>query len=160
MAWTIGDLLANWESFGIFYYVLPFLLVFALMFAILQKSRIGENKGAVTIISLAVAALSLYGGYLPNFLMRMAPNLAIALSILLAALVLLGLFAAQTESEWVNNIIIGIAIVALLFVIYDSLINQGGFTGWPWFQQYLPSLLVLVLIGIVVGVIVKKSGKS
>ena len=159
MAFNVGDLLLQWESFGIFYYVLPFLLIFALVFAILQKSKFGDNKGAVTIISLAVGALSLYGGWLPNFLQVMAPNLAIAISILLAALILLGLFTG-TETKWVNNIIIGIAIVALIFVIYDALTNAGGFFGFGWFEQYLPSLIVLVLIGIVVGVIVKGSGSG
>ena len=160
MAFNIGDLLLQWESFGIFYYVLPFLLVFALVFAILQKSKFGDNKGAVTIISLVVAALSLYGGWLPNFLQVMAPNLAIALSILLAALILLGLFAGTSETKWVNNIIIAIAIAALLFVVYDSLTNQGGFSGFGWFEQYLPSLIVLILIGVAVGFIVKGSRSS
>ena len=93
MAQSIGAILQQLADFGIFFYVLPFLLVFALVFAILQKVKItGEgNKGIDAVIALTVSLMSLQFDAVPIFFQIIFPKVGIALSILLAAMLLLGL---------------------------------------------------------------------
>ena len=56
---SIGDLFAQWESAGIFEYALPFLLIFAIIYAILSFVNIfKDNKAVNAIISLTVALMA------------------------------------------------------------------------------------------------------
>lgn len=56
---TIADVIANLQSVGIFEFVLPFIIIFAVFFALLNRTKIfGEPKdvkGINTIISFAIA---------------------------------------------------------------------------------------------------------
>jgi len=65
--------------------VLPFLLVFVLVFAILQKSKIfGEGKKQIdALIALALALIVISAGSVLQFLNDIIPFMAIALIILL-----------------------------------------------------------------------------
>ena len=50
------SILEIWRNAGIFDIILPFLLIFALVFAILEKSKIlGSNRAVYAIISLAIS---------------------------------------------------------------------------------------------------------
>ena len=43
---TITNILNTWADLGVFAYVLPFLMIFAVVFGILSKTEIlGKNKG-------------------------------------------------------------------------------------------------------------------
>ena len=41
---TIGNLFAQWEAEGVFAYVLPFLLIFAIVYGLLMKMNIFATK--------------------------------------------------------------------------------------------------------------------
>ncbi len=42
---TLGNMLFSWEQAGVFSYALPFLLIFAMLFAILEKTSLfGKNN--------------------------------------------------------------------------------------------------------------------
>jgi hypothetical protein len=149
-AFSFGDLLRAADQADIFYYVLPFLLVFALVYAVLLKSTLlGANKGVNVIISVTLGLLSLVGNFFPNFLQQMAPNLAIALSILLAAIILIGLFATDSTMTWIPKVLTTIGIVAFIIVAYSSLSSYGFAGSWAW-NQYAPGVITLVLIGVLV----------
>ena len=64
---SIGNLLAQWEQIGMFSYILPFLLLFALIFGILSRIKIFDNKSLNTVISLAVSLMALQYDYVPRF---------------------------------------------------------------------------------------------
>jgi len=157
-ALSFADILNKAAEMQIFSYVLPFLLVFALVYAILIKSNIlGDNKGAIVIISLALGLLSLVGDYFPNFIQAMSPKLAIALSLLIAVLVLLGLFVER--AQWLNNLFIGVGILAFVIVAYSSLADYRFTGSWLW-EEYGPALVTLIIIGIVIALIVRGSSKE
>ena len=42
---AIGNMLFQWEQAGVFSYVLPFLLIFAVVFGILSKTGVFKEKG-------------------------------------------------------------------------------------------------------------------
>jgi len=161
-SWSFVDLL-NWgEMQGLFKYLLPFLLIFALVYGIISNMKIlGENKGVHVIIAVALGLLGLYGDYLPNFVASFAPSLAIGLSILLAAVILFGLFLGgedDSKIKWIKYVIFGVAAAVFIVVAYSSL-NDYSFSGsWVW-QQYAPAVIVLLIIAGLIAVVVS-SGKK
>lgn len=158
---SITNLLNSWSQMGVFSYVLPFLLVFALIFAILEKSAIlGDNKGVIVIISLAAGLLSLVGGKVPAFFQLIFPNLGIALAILLAVMILLGLFMTWDAGigKTVKWIIAGSAIVAIVFLVYYSFVGYGGnYDFWGIYGNAIITILIIVAIILIVVFGAKKS---
>ena len=90
---TIGNFLYNLETLGFFSYVLPFLMIFAIVFAILEKiGFLGKNKGINFVLALAVALMALQFQFVSYFFAEIFPRLGVLLSILLVAIILLSLF--------------------------------------------------------------------
>ena len=57
---TITNILNTWADIGVFAYLLPFLMIFALVFGILTKSKLlGENKAVHATLALTVGLLAL-----------------------------------------------------------------------------------------------------
>lgn len=154
-AWRFSDVLNTWAEMDVFTYVLPFLLIFAVIYGILSKSNMfgAEAKGVNVIIALALGLLSLVGGYVPEFFQRIAPNLAIGISILLAAIVLLGLFMDGTQKPKIVNGLIGLAVLIFIFVAYSSFsYNYLGF-GNLWYEYGNALVTLLIIAGIIAAVI-------
>lgn len=146
---SFGDLLRAADQADIFYYVLPFLLVFALIYGILTKSKLlGENKGVNIILSLTLGLLSLVGNYFPNFIQAMSPKLAIGLSLLLAVMILLGLFIDDNH-KWITNIFITVGLIAFVVIAYSSMSDYGFSGSWAW-NQYAPAVITVAIIGAIV----------
>ena len=54
---AVGNLLYQLETMGVFEYVLPFLMIFALVYAILNKAKfLGNNNAVNVVLSLAVGS--------------------------------------------------------------------------------------------------------
>jgi len=154
---SFGNILNQAANAQVFAYVLPFLLVFALVYAILNKTQIlGDNRGAIVIISVALGLLSLVGDYFPSFIQVMSPKLAIGLSILLAVLILLGLFQSDPDTKWVKYIFVGVGILAFVFIAYSSL-SDYNYTGSFLWDYYGPSIITLIIIAVIIGFVVKKN---
>lgn len=155
-SYTVTDILSRWDMMGIFSYVLPFLLIFAVIYGILSKSNIfGDNKGVNAIIALAVGLLSLVGDYVPMFFREIMPNIGIAIAILVAILVLIGLFYSESDpmGKTVKWIIFGIGLIAFLVVVYSSFENTTFIGGFFW-QEYGSAIIsLLILAGIIALVI-------
>ena len=163
---TVQSVLNDWASAGIFKYVLPFLLVFALIFGILTKIAIlGDNKAVHAIIAAALGLLSLVGDYFPNFLEKFAPNVAVAISVLLAAIILLGLFydfEGKKGLKWIIYVFFGVGALAFILIVSDTFSGYSG-VGYNLWDDYGPALVtLLVLAGIIAAIISagKKSGSS
>ena len=154
-AWSFTGMLNEWAALGVFKYVLPFLLIFALIYGILSKTKIlGDNNGVNAIVGITIGLLSLVNDYVPNFFEKITPNIGIALSVLLAGVVLLGLFYSEDEKKgitWIKYIIFGIGAVAFLAVVSNSFSNQPGY--WAW-EEYGPALITLLILAGIIALIV------
>lgn len=157
---SFTDLMQNLDQWGFFTYFLPFLLIFALVYAITSQLTIfKENKGAGVIVSLAVGFLSLVGGYVPTFFAQIIPKMGVGLSIMLAALLIAGVFLMETGEKgkkaymWIFFALGGLV---FLFVLFSSLGNWNfyGSGNWRyWWDQYAGLIIfLLVMIGVVVAV--------
>jgi hypothetical protein len=159
---TLTDILNRWAEFGIFSYFLPFLLIFAFVYGILLKSKIlGENTGVNLIVSAALAGLALVGDTVPRFFQEIVPNIGMALIVLIAAVILLGLFYGESEGslKWIKNVLFGIGAVALVVVLFSSF-SSYNFSGSFLWEQYGPALIALLILGGAIALMVAPKKKK
>jgi uncharacterized membrane protein len=151
---VIGDLLSKWESAGFFSYLLPFLLIFALVFGILTKINIfKDNKMVNGIIALAVALMSLQFTFVSDFFSQIFPRLGIGLVIILGILIIAGLFVDPTSNA-INFVLLGIAVVVFGAVLIQSASAVGWQSGQWWsdnWQIIIGALFILIVIVVIIG---------
>jgi hypothetical protein len=156
---AIGDLLSKWEAAGFFSYLLPFLLIFALVFGILTKVNIfKDNKAVNGIIALAVALMSLQFSFVSNFFAQIFPRLGVGLAIILGILIIVGLFM-DPASNAINYVLLGIGVI----VFGAILIQSASATGWAagqWWQDNWQVIVGAVFLIIVLVVIIGSSGSK
>ncbi len=162
MVWftSITDILNQWAAIGVFSYVIPFLLIFAVVFAILQKSRVlGENKAVEAIIAIAVGLLSLQFDFVSTFFADIFPRFGVGLAVFLVLIIALGFFYSPDKTGsmvWIGYLV-GIGVV--IWAITSWNFWRDNFSiGW-WLEEYFWPLIILAGI-IVVIVVVAKSGNG
>jgi len=155
-----SNLLNELESLGFFAYILPFLLIFALVYAILTKiSVFDKNKGAAVVVAIAIGLLALQLNKVPAFFQSIFPNFGIGLAVLLIALILAGAFIPDTKKEY-SWVFFGIGIFIFLVVTFISL-SDFQFVGSFWWSQYASLIIVgIVVIGAIVGIIIASKGEK
>lgn len=159
MAFRIDDLFYQWESIGVFEFLLPFLLVFAIVYGVLQSTKIfGGDKGVHSIISVVIGVLAVRYVEFTYFYQELFPRLGIGLTILLAILILTGLFITDKSKTVVTWIWLGIGAIIAIAVIYNSAAVFGwvdgfGGTGSEWIAWIISAIL---LIGVIVVVVMPK----
>jgi hypothetical protein len=137
-------------------YILPFLLMFTLVFAILEKSKIlGEGKKQINaIISLVIGLLLIAFPFARDTVVKLMPFLAVVLVVLFVFMLLWGFISEKKEGEVLNKglritlgIIVSLAIiVAVLWVtgawdvIYDTTV-KGSSAGKIWINVLLVAII-------------------
>jgi hypothetical protein len=151
---ALGNLLSTWEQAGLFSYLLPFLLIFAMVFGILTKMKIFKEAKAVNaIIALAVALMSLQFGFVPNFFSQIFPRLGVGLAVILGVLIITGLFA-DPENNVINYVLLGIGVVVIAIVVIQSAGALGWASGSWWednWQIVVGAIFIFILIAVVIG---------
>jgi uncharacterized membrane protein YfhO len=151
--WTIGNILNQWADFGIFAYALPFLMIFAMVFGILSKTKLlGDNKGVQATIALAFGLLALQFDYVTNFYATIFPYAGIGISILLVALILMGLISDKKDLSWVW---FGIGTVIFIIILLTSLsdFTWAGGMGFSLAQSWPAIVAGLMVLGIMALII-------
>jgi hypothetical protein len=150
----IGDLFNKWEQAGFFSYLLPFLLIFALVFGILTKINIfKDNKMVNGIIALSVALMSLQFGFVSSFFSQVFPRVGVGLAIILVILIVVGLFA-DPNSNAVNYVLLGIGVLVVAMIIIQSAGALGWSSGQWWednWQMVVGAIFLLVLVVVIIG---------
>ena len=151
-------------------YVLPFLLVFTLIFAILEKTEVlGKGKKQVSaIISLVVGLILIAFPYARNMIVVLMPFLAVVAVILFVFMILYA-FAAGKKENVLNKrlkilfgILIGISLAVMVIYAsgkWDSIFNFI-FKSTNSSQVWMNVLIVLVLVGAVIAVVASGKGSS
>jgi hypothetical protein len=153
----IGDLLNYWEQAGFFSYVLPFLLIFCIVYVTINNIKLFEqNKAISAVIAVSVGLLSLQYDMVPLFFAELFPRIGIGLSMILALLILSGLFIDPKDNTMKWGLF-GVSIIILIAVLYDSTEFSGGYYLYYLLDPQIMSWVFFIgLIGIVVGAVTKK----
>ncbi|OGJ12762.1 hypothetical protein A3K82_02370 [Candidatus Pacearchaeota archaeon RBG_19FT_COMBO_34_9] len=151
---VIGDLLAKWEQVGFFSYLLPFMLIFALVFGILVRVKIfKENKMVNGIIALAVALMALQFDFVPLFFSQIFPRVGIALAIILGILIVAGLFM-DPDSKAINYFLLGVGVLVIGIVLIQSAGALGWASGTWWednWQLVVGGVFLLIIVAVIIG---------
>lgn len=158
----IGRFIDALSQAGFFSYLLPFLVIFALVYGILTRLKLFEATKAVNaIIALAVGLLALQFDFVPLFFSDIFPRVGIGLAIILVILIVMGLFVPK--ATWVPYALFGVSALIVLII----LIQTGGVFGSDigyWFYNNWPFLagliFVMILFAIAVGASSKKEGEA
>lgn len=163
MVTTITDVLNTWNDIGVFSYMIPFLLIFAIIFAILEKTEIlGKNRTIGTIVAASIGLLSLQFDFVSEFFAVIFPRFGIGISIFIVALIFLGFFSTGENGKPGTPVaiigwVVAVGVIIWSLSAWDNWSSQLGFGGW--FAENIWSVIVLgILVAIIV--FVAKSGKK
>ena len=156
----IGNILVKAEQAGVFSYVLPFLLIFALVNGILTRINLfNENKAINAIISLVVGLLALQFDFVPRFFAEVFPRLGVGLAIILVILIIVGLFI-DPENKGIMYTLLGIGGIITVIILVQSGLFSDSYIGY-WFYDNWPTIAWIVGIVVVIAIIASaSSGKK
>lgn len=155
----------NWfDSIGGFDIILPFLLIFTVCFAILQKIKLfGEpdkSKPFNLVISLVIAFFLVIQEGLVAIIHGFLPRVAMLILVMLMILLITGIFAGG--AEWSGSLLGIAAIISIIAVLWAIAASAG----WSvplldWFtEQDVAVLIVIGVFVLVIWLIVKEPGKK
>ena len=148
MVTTITDVLNIWNELGVFSYMIPFLLLFAVVFAILEKSKVlGDNKPIMSIVAASIGLLALQFDFVSEFFAVIFPRFGVGISIFLVLLIMIGFFFPEGhplgEGAWIGWVV-GIGVVIWALSAWDQWGNYAGFGGW--FSENIWAIIVLAIL--------------
>jgi hypothetical protein len=146
--------------------VLPFLLVFVLVFAVLQKTKIlGDGKKQIDALVALAVALILIGTKTPrDYIVQMMPWLAVALIVLLVFFLIYGFADSDKEKglvmeKWMKNSLLWIAIGFVALLVFTITGQWEKVNGWIQ-SGLIGNALIVVAIGIALWVALRKEDSS
>lgn len=149
------------ESIGLTDVILPFILIFTVVFAILQKAKIfgSESKKYNIVFALVVSLLVVIphvtGRYPPgadvvDIINQAIPGVSVLIIAVIMFLVLAGIFFEPKGGGWVSALVLLLSIGAVTWIF-------GKAAGW-WqnapFWLNDPDIQALVVIILVFGIII------
>ncbi len=151
-------------------YLLPFVLVFTLIFAILQKTKIlgDESQRANVIIGLVIGLFLIAFPSARDIVVLLMPFLAVVAVILLVFMLLYGFIVGKKDGDVLGKgwkiafgAILSVAFVTFLLMItgYWDLVWNFMFNTNTGYAIWINGILIAIIIGAVVAV-VKGEGKS
>ncbi len=159
-AYNLREFIRILESWGLTDVLLPFLLIFVIIFAILQKTKVlgadrkNFNAAVSLIMGLLVVIPHVLGAYPPggdivDILNKALPNVSLIVVVILMVLVLIGLLGG--EATWIGGSLSGwmavIAFVAILWVFGSA---AGWWRGASWFQRFFGADAVAIIVMLLV----------
>jgi len=148
--------------------ILPFLLVFTVIFAILQKTKIlgEESKQIDAIVGLVVGLIVVSFGYATDIITSLIPVLAISVVVVLAFMLIYGLAFKPGEFELPGGVRGAIGVLAAIVVVVALLIATGGWNYLIEVALYgegsgvMFSIIFIVIIAVVIFFVVKEPKKK
>ncbi|MBI5149029.1 hypothetical protein HZA33_05090 [Candidatus Pacearchaeota archaeon] len=147
--------------------LLPFMLVFVLIFALLERTQVlGQDKHQINAIISFVMGLILVG--VPNArgaITGIIPTVAVLAVVLLLFMIIYG-FASGTKEGGIlpNSIKIVFGIIAAVTIIASLLWSLGlisfveGLSSQPWFSTAWQTIVFIVVIIVLIVIVIKSAG--
>ncbi len=165
---NFGDIITTLEEVGVFDYVLPFLLVFSIFFAILEKTQIlGQGKTNINVVVSTVAALLLLVQRgIVETINLFIPRVSLIMIVILMGLLIIAMVSGKQFaglSGWVFSIMVVLIIIAIILAV--TLPETGGsFSLSPQDRAVLLNIGVPIAIFLIAVAIVtakpKQQGRS
>ena len=120
MAYDLFQVIATWQDIGIYGVALPFLLIFIITFAILEKIKLFGNNGKKihVVIALVLGLLFLQNIYLVERLQFILPKVAFSLLVFVLLLLLVGALSGKKHDATGNWTWLAF-LVAIIFLVWS-----------------------------------------
>jgi len=168
MAFSAIDFFMWMESYGLTDSIIPFFLIFLIIYAVLNKTHIlGDRKNfnvtLAILLGLMVVIPHIMGRYphgsdVVDIMNAAIPNVSLVVVAVVMTLLLIGVFGV--EFKWIAGSTTGIVtLLAIAAVVYFFGAAAGLWRNLhaDWFSEDLVSLIVAILVfGIIVAFITKE----
>lgn len=159
------------QTYGVLDFLLPFILVFTIVYAVLQKTKIlGDKKNFNVILALILGLLFVVPhmlgtyplGYDPVQVMNETlPSISLVAVAAIMLLLLMGIFG----TDFAKSAAPLIAILAIIFVVYifGAALNfwRGPYDIFYWWTTDVTELIIIILIfGLIIYFITKDPEKT
>lgn len=161
------------ESFGFFDVVLPFLFVFVLLFAILEKTKIlgveGEKKlpkkNLNAMVSFAIALFVVAATNIVDIIRQSLPMVVLVLVIIISFLLLAGSFMGSKEFSFEQSpgwkgFLTAVMFLAVIMIFMSLIKTDAGVSWLMVFFTYIkdnlwkgPVISSIIFLAVIVGVI-------
>jgi len=149
-----GSILNTFERIGVFDFLLPFLIIFSLVFLTLNGIKIfKENTRISAILAISVGLMAMSFDFVPLFFQELFPRLGVGLAIILGFLVLTGMFLP--DNTVFNYVLLGLGVIIAAFVFFSTAgqLNLGFSNAWNHLSSEVIAYVALILmVVIIVGV--------
>jgi hypothetical protein len=184
---VLGNVIEFFSRIGIYDVVLPFLLVFVIVYAVLEKTKIlgmekivgateaTPRKNLNAMVAFVIGFLVVASSQLVSTISQVAAHVVLLILLSVFFLVLVGTFYASSEkveekmpTRWKNAFII-INFIALIGIFLNALKTKGGESWLSYALNYLKlywsstavaSIIMLILIWLFVSWMLKSSGEG
>ncbi len=172
----LANAIQFFKNFGLFDVVLPFLLVFAIVFAILEKTRIlgteGKKEDQIpkknlnSMVSFVIALFVVASNQIVNAITTALPNIVLLVIVAVSFLMLVGVFATTNEfslkgeHENYYKIFIAIMFIGVILIFLGAIETSSGQSwlgyGYDYVLNYWGGSIVssLILLAVIVGAII------
>lgn len=172
---VLGNVVEFFKELGVYDVVLPFVLVFTIMFAILERSKIfgtdkvGDKewtkKNLNAMMSFVVSFLVVASSKLVETITKVSSEIVVLLLLIVFFLMLVGTFRTYDEIKggkilheqaWRTGFMLVIAVV-IVFIFLDAIVAADGRTWlqifWDWLGQFYTNSAVAALVLIIAVII-------
>jgi predicted ABC-type exoprotein transport system permease subunit len=167
----INNTIIMLKNMGVFDFLLPFILVFTIIFAITKRVNLfKDNEKFRTIISLIMGLLFVVPHYTGGYPLGYDPVLVInqsipSIGILAVAIVMTLMVMGLFGREYGEGLAPYLAILGVIFVgyIFGSSLNwwNGPSNIFYWWTDQLTELLIIIIIfGVIIWFITGSGGKN
>jgi len=168
LKFTINKMATLLQSPFVIEVLLPFLLIFVVVFAILQKTEIlGKGKRQIdAIVALVIGLIVVAFGYAVGFIIQIIPILAMTAVVILVFMILYGMVFSQGEFRMNKYLQGGFGIVIGIVVIISVLVLTGA---WDVLIDYyyqsdsnvvISNVVFAIVVIAAVAVVVWPKGKN
>ncbi len=173
---VLGNVLEFFRELGVYDVLLPFILVFTIMFAILERTKIfgielGKDKKEFTkknlnaMTAFVIAFMVVASSKLVEAITKISSEIVVLLLLIVFFLMMVGTFYTRTEVDtegvalkdaWRTGFMVVIAI-AIVFIFLDAVTAEDGRTWlevfWDWLSQFYTNAAVAAIVLIIVVIL-------
>ncbi len=158
---NVPDFLVQLEQFGLLDAVLPFILIFAVIFTVLKTTHaLGDKRNVHMLVALVIALLvvlpHVMGTYPPGqdvvkIINTALPNISLVIVMIVAALILMGIFMPNQTGVPGGGLFAFISVGVIIYIFglaagWWETVAPLGFLSNPDIQALIVIILVFAIV--------------
>lgn len=157
-AFNFNYVLQQWAGVGLFDIILPIVLIFTVVFAILQRIKIlGDNKSIDAVVALVIGFFAISNPYVTQLFVPLFSNAALGIMIILVFLLVMGFVMKEYENEGWNQITLIGGFAIFIWLMSRAADYFGGnylIFSSDWWYNNAWWIVPLVLFGLLMAFVV------